>query len=140
MSVAYLADGCSLPREVIWIPARRDLDPRDYHTDSLARFVKPGVIVLSKANEVKPTEWTAVHEKTLETLSFATESKVRWFGIIEIEESGEEFFELPPTVIGGSKGVGDYRVVRNYVNFLLVNYGVIMPQFGDPDRDFTAIQ
>ncbi|KAL6878534.1 putative agmatine deiminase [Trichoderma novae-zelandiae] len=118
--------------KVIWIPGRPGLDSTDCHIDALARFVRPGVILLSKANEVKPTDWTVVYEEALEILSSATDAKGRPFEILEVEEPDEDVFE------GG--GFQDGRAVRSYVNYLLVNGGVILPQFGDPAHDAAAIR
>ncbi|OAA46820.1 Peptidyl-arginine deiminase, Porphyromonas-type [Metarhizium rileyi] len=126
--------------KVIWIPGRPGLDSTDCHIDALARFVRPGVIALSKANEVKPTDWTVVYEEALDILSSATDAKGRPFEIMEIEEPDEEVFEPPPKGIKGIKGIEEERPVRSYVNYLLVNGGIILPQFGDPAHDAAAIR
>ncbi|PTB69976.1 porphyromonas-type peptidyl-arginine deiminase [Trichoderma citrinoviride] len=118
--------------KVIWIPGRPGLDATDCHIDALARFVRPGVILLSKTNEVKPTDWTVVYEEALDILSSSTDAKGRPLEVIEVEEPDEEVFE------GG--GFNDRRAVRSYVNYLLVNGGVILPQFGDPAHDAAAIR
>ncbi|KAL7930724.1 putative agmatine deiminase [Trichoderma chlorosporum] len=118
--------------KIIWIPGRPGLDTTDCHIDALARFVRPGVILLSKANEVTLTDWTVVYEEALEILSASTDAKGRPFEIIEVEEPDEDIFE------GGT--VGDRRPVRSYANYLLVNNGVIMPQFGDPAHDLAALR
>ena len=125
--------------KVIWIPGRADLDSTDCHIDALARFVRPGVIMLSKANEVKPTDWTVVYEEARDILSSATDAKGRPFEIIEVEEPDEELFEPVPTDLKGVKGITEQRPVRSYVNYLLVQGGVILPQFGDPAHDAAAI-
>ncbi|KAL7813731.1 putative agmatine deiminase [Trichoderma gracile] len=116
----------------IWIPGRPGLDSTDCHIDALARFVRPGVVLVSKANETKPTDWTVVYEESLEILSSATDAKGRPFEILEVEEPNEELFE--------EGGFNDDRAVRSYVNYLLVNGGVILPQFGDPAHDATTIR
>ncbi|KAL6794079.1 hypothetical protein J3E68DRAFT_450740 [Trichoderma sp. SZMC 28012] len=118
--------------KILWIPGREGLDSTDCHIDALVRFVRPGVLLISKANEVKPTEWTTVYEEALEILSSATDAKGRPFEIIEVEEPDEDLFE-------GGGFEGD-RAVRSYVNYLLVNGGIILPQFGDPSHDAAAIR
>lgn len=120
--------------KVIWIPGKEGLDTRDRHIDSLARFARPGVVVLSKANEAKPTDWTVGYEESLEILSSATDAKGRPFEIIEVEEPDEELFE------SSSESASGGRPVRSYVNFLLVNGGIVLPQFGDPAHDAAAIR
>ncbi|KAL7904570.1 hypothetical protein GGI35DRAFT_194992 [Trichoderma velutinum] len=118
--------------KIIWIPGRQGIDSTDCHIDALVRFVRPGVLLISKANEVKPTEWTTVYEEALEILSSATDAKGRPFEILEVEEPDEDLFE--------DGGFGDDRAVRSYVNYLLVNGGIILPQFGDPAHDAAAIR
>ncbi|KAH0597905.1 hypothetical protein MHUMG1_04277 [Metarhizium humberi] len=61
-------------------------------------------------------------------------TKGRPFEILEVEEPDEECFEPPP------KGVDGDRPVRSYVNYLLVNGGVILPQLGDEAHDTAAIR
>ncbi|GAO18657.1 uncharacterized protein UV8b_03404 [Ustilaginoidea virens] len=117
--------------KIIWIPGRRGIDVSDCHIDALARFARPGVVLLSKANEVKPTDWTVVYEEALEILSSATDAKGRPFELIEVEEPDEDLFET---------NSDDVFPVRSYVNYLLVNEGVILPQFGDPAHDAAAIR
>ncbi|KAM0462136.1 hypothetical protein ACHAO4_001331 [Trichoderma viride] len=126
--------------KVIWIPGRPGLDSTDCHIDALARFARPGVILVSKANEVKPTDWTVVYEETLEILSSATDAKGRPFEIIEVEEPDEECFEPPPKDVKGVKDIEEDRAVRSYVNYFLPIGGVILPQFGDPAHDAAAIR
>ncbi|KAL7919398.1 hypothetical protein ACQKWADRAFT_301319 [Trichoderma austrokoningii] len=126
--------------KIIWIPGRAGLDSTDCHIDALARFIRPGVILLSKANEMKPTDWTVVYEEALEILSSATDARGRPFEIIEVEEPDEECFEPPPKGVKGVKGITEERAVRSYVNFFLVQGGVILPQFGDPAHDAAAIR
>ncbi len=118
--------------KVIWIPGRKGIDATDCHVDALARFARPGVVLLSKANEVNATDRTVVYEEALEILSSSTDAKGRPFEIIEIEEPDPELF--PPG------GFGDSPPIRSYVNYVLVNGGIILPQFGDPAHDAAAIR
>ncbi|KAL6892138.1 putative agmatine deiminase [Trichoderma evansii] len=127
-------------RKVIWIPGRPELDSTDCHIDALARFVRPGTILLSKANEGNPTDWTTVYEEALEILSSATDANGRPFEIIEVEEPDEGLFKPPPKGNMGVEGIDDDRAVRSYTNYLLVNGGIILPQFGDPAHDVAAIR
>lgn len=126
--------------KIIWIPGRPGIDSTDCHIDALARFIRPGVIMLSKANEVKPTEWTTVYEEALEILSSSVDAKGRPFEIVEVEEPDEECFEPPPKGVKGVKGIEEDRAVRSYVNYFLTQGGVIVPQFGDPAHDAAAIR
>ncbi|SPO06345.1 related to peptidylarginine deiminase and related enzymes [Cephalotrichum gorgonifer] len=117
--------------KIIWIPGRKDTDSTDRHISALARFARPGVVVLSKANEEKESDWTVTYQEALEILSSVTDAKGRPFEIIEVEEPDPTFFD--------SSKDGD-RPVRSYVNYTLVNGGIIVPQFGDPAHDAAAIR
>ncbi|PHH75602.1 hypothetical protein CDD82_4374 [Ophiocordyceps australis] len=118
--------------KIIWIPGRPGIDVTDCHIDALARFLRPGVVVLSKANQVKPTDWTMVYEEALEILSSTIDAKGRPLEILEIEEPDQELFE--------PGGFGNNPPVRSYVNFLMVPGGIILPQFGDPAHDSAALR
>ncbi|ATY60684.1 peptidylarginine deiminase-like enzyme [Cordyceps militaris] len=117
---------------VIWIPGKSGADAKDCHIDALARFARPGVVLLSKANEVTPGDRTTVYEEALEILQTETDTKGRPMEILEIEEPDPELFS--------AGGFGDDPAVRSYVNYVLVNGGVILPQFGDPAHDAAAIR
>ncbi|KAM0739638.1 hypothetical protein ACQRIT_004822 [Beauveria bassiana] len=118
--------------KVIWIPGRVGVDATDGHIDALARFARPGVVLLSKANEVTPTDRTIIYEEALEILQSGTDAKGRPIEIIEIEEPDSELFS--------PDDFDNHPPVRSYVNYVLVNGGIILPQFGDPAHDAAAIR
>jgi agmatine deiminase len=117
--------------KIIWIPGRNNADSTDCHIDALVRFVRPGVLLLSRANEIDETDWTVVYKEALEILSCATDAKGRPFEIIEVEEPNPELFP--------AGGFENDPPVRSYVNYLLVNGGIVLSQFGDPAHDAAAI-
>ncbi|KAL6904478.1 putative agmatine deiminase [Trichoderma evansii] len=117
--------------KIIWIPGRKGMDSTDFHIDGLVRFTRPGHLIISKPNGTKTIEWTAVYKEALEILSVATDAKGRPFEIIEIEEPDPEIF--PP-----EGGFQNKRALYSYVSYVLVNGGVILPQFGDPKQDEIA--
>ncbi|EJP61556.1 agmatine deiminase [Beauveria bassiana ARSEF 2860] len=118
--------------KVIWIPGRVGVDATDGHIDALARFARPGVVLLSKANEFTPTDRTTIYEEALEILQSVTDAKGRPIEIIEIEEPDSELFS--------PDDFDNHPSVRSYVNYVLVNGGIILPQFGDPAHDAAAIR
>ncbi|KAM0279356.1 hypothetical protein ACHAQH_004621 [Verticillium albo-atrum] len=117
--------------KVSWIPGRKNIDATDCHIDALARFARPGLVLVSKPNEVEETEWTTLHKEALKVLRSATDAKGRPFDVVEVMEPGPETFSAP--------NPKENRPVRSYLNFILVNRGVIMPQFGDQYLDAAAI-
>lgn len=119
--------------KIIWIPGRKGIDSTDCHIDALVRFIKPGLLIISKPNEIEASEWTSVYKEALEILSVATDAKGRRFEIIEVEEPDPEAF--PP-----EGGFENNRAVYSYVSYVLVNGGVVLPQFGDPKHDAAAVR
>ena len=43
-------------RKIIWAPGIKGADITDYHIDALARFVKPGQVLIQMGNEVDPAD------------------------------------------------------------------------------------
>ena len=92
--------------EVIWLSAGLDNDDTDGHIDMVARFVGPGkVLAVEPSNE-------------------GLRENVR-----RMEAAGLEVAYLP-TVGEFSTGVDG-----SYANFLIVNDGVIVPQYGLPQDE-----
>ncbi|SPO01755.1 related to peptidylarginine deiminase and related enzymes [Cephalotrichum gorgonifer] len=123
--------------KIIWIPGRKGLDTTDCHIDALARFIRPGVVLLSRANESEETDWTLVYKEAREILGRVTDAKGRRLEIVEVEEP-KRWASQPP-----SKGIDDINgdsPVWSYVNYSLVNGGIIMPQFGHPEHDTEALK
>ncbi|KAH8122304.1 agmatine deiminase [Trichoderma asperellum] len=118
--------------KIIWIPGRKCIDSTDCDIDALVRFIRPGVLIISKPNETKESEWTTFYKEALKILSITTDAKGRLFEIIEVEEPDPETF--PP-----GDGFADYRAMYSYVSYVLVNGGVILPQFGEPKHDAAAV-
>lgn len=100
--------------------------------DIWLRDFAPGFAIMSKPNETKESEWTTVYKGALGILSVTTDAKGRLFEIIEVEEADPETF--PP-----GDGFEDYRAMYSYVSYVLVNGGVILPQFGEPKHDAAAV-
>ncbi|KAJ5856584.1 uncharacterized protein N7529_010528 [Penicillium soppii] len=115
--------------KIIWFPGKKDLDVTDVHADAEVNFIRPGVIVLSRPHSSAPQEWITVYKQIREILEQSVDAKGRHFEIHTVNEPnprclGELFYEEPAT---------------NYVNFYFVNGGLILPQFGDSQRDQEAL-
>ncbi|KAK5990305.1 Agmatine deiminase [Cladobotryum mycophilum] len=121
-------------QKFIWIPGGKPVNSTDCQIDALVRFVRPGVVLLSRANERTPTDWTATYREARRALLGATDAKGRQLEVHEVEEPSEDV--LPPTTPDHGKS----RAVRSYVNYLLFDGGIIVPQFGDPLRDAEAVR
>lgn len=115
----------------IWFKGVKGKDITDDHVDGLARFVSPGVVLLSRPAAGTTEEWMATYNDAKRVLQTSTDAQGRHFEIHEVEEAAEIDFpeqdsddEDPPAL--------------NYVNYLVVNGGVIIPRFGDTRTDDAA--
>lgn len=116
-------------RQVIWFPGRRNVDITDVHMDAEARFVRPGVIVYSKPHATAPELWTELSTEIRRILDGQTDAKGRRFEIHTLEEPDPR----------GLVGSAEDELAASYVNFYFVNGGLVVPRFGDDDRDQRAL-
>lgn len=114
---------------VIWVKGVKGHDITDYHIDSLARFAEPGVAIMSTPDLEAPQDvWTKAYDQAHDVLSNAVDARGKRLEIVD----------LPEPVDIGRRGDG---FLASYVNYYVVNGGVVMPRFGDKraDRDAAAI-
>ncbi|UNI24286.1 hypothetical protein JDV02_010043 [Purpureocillium takamizusanense] len=128
---------------LIWVPGVKDVEVTDCHIDAFIRFVRPGVVLLSRpsAEETRnaASVWVRAYKEAVDIISREKDAKGRSLEVIEISEpdiseavADEEYLraieasELPPPAF-------------NYANYLMVNGGLIFPQFGDKNSDATAL-
>ncbi|KAJ6786201.1 hypothetical protein PWT90_04707 [Aphanocladium album] len=114
-------------QKVIWLKGLKGYDITDAHVDATARFVSPGRVILNRpaksANKVFIDAW----EEDKRVLAEEKDAKGRSFEVIELEEAD-------PTKFDGD----EYEKCLSYLNYLLVNGGLIMPEFGDKTADERA--
>jgi agmatine deiminase len=115
--------------KVIWFPGRRNVDITDVHMDAEARFVRPGVIAYSKPHAISIDLWKDLSAEILEILGRETDAKGRRLQIHTIEEPDPRGLVNP-----------DHEFSASYVNFYFVNGGIIIPKFGDDERDQKALE
>ncbi len=113
-------------QKMIWAPGRRGADITDYHIDSLARFVEPGVVLIQLPERPDPNDpWSAAALETHEILKFATDANGRKLEIITLNE---------PVRIRAD----DPEFVASYANYYVCNGAVIGAEFGDDKADTAA--
>lgn len=115
--------------KVLWFPGRKNIDITDDHMDAEARFVRPGVVVHSKPHDMGPALWKELSEEIQEILGRSTDAKGRKLEVHILEEPD-------PSKMVSSE---DEEPAISYVNFHFVNGGVVIPQFGDEERDQKAL-
>jgi agmatine/peptidylarginine deiminase len=116
--------------KIIWFPGNKGLDVTDVHVDAEVNFIRPGVVVLSRPHPSAPQAWWKVHDEIRAILEQSTDAKGRRFEVHIVDE--------PDPKCLGTLSHDD--VATNYVNFYFVNGGLILPQFGDAQRDREAVE
>ncbi|KAM3417691.1 hypothetical protein BST61_g5926 [Cercospora zeina] len=117
--------------KTIWIPGRRGYDITDDHIDALARFAAPGVVLLGKPFCEDDAYEMESHLALKEALSDETDATGRRFTIIDVPEPDVE-------ALLGEDYDPESGPVASYVNFHIVNGAVIVPAFGQEQRDAEA--
>ncbi|KAJ5664857.1 uncharacterized protein N7477_007305 [Penicillium maclennaniae] len=116
--------------KVIWFPGRRNLDITDAHMDAEARFVRPGVVVITRPHEGEIDVWNEMSAEIHEILVRETDAKGRRIEIHSIDEPDPRDLVQNP----------DDELITSYVNFIFVNGGLIIPKYGDALKDQQALQ
>lgn len=113
-------------RKVIWAPGIIGADITDYHIDALARFVKPGQVVIQMGEEIDPEDpWSVSAFETHDILAQATDATGRKLDLVILPEPWDIRVDSP-----------DF--VSSYVNYYVCNGAVIAAEFGDKQADEDA--
>jgi agmatine deiminase len=112
--------------KMIWAPGIKGADITDYHVDALARFVKPGQVLIQLGKTPDRSDpWSVASFKTYEILKSARDAQGRTLDIVVIPE--------PVRIRSKSK-----TFVSSYVNYYVCNGAVIGAEFGDDTTDADA--
>jgi agmatine deiminase len=109
-------------KEIIWLPGIAGKDITDGHTDFYARFLPNGQVLANLEEDKSSFDYnvTRSHLKILQ-------SKYGQDNVLTV---------APPADIPGAFAGHDFAA--GYINYYLVNGGVIMPKFGDKEADEIA--
>lgn len=111
---------------VIWAPGVSGGDITDYHIDALARFIRPGVVVIQLPDAVSADDpWSAAAYETYEILQEARDAEGRALEIVTLPE--------PVDIRSLAR---DF--VASYVNYYVCNGAIIAAEFGDERADAEA--
>jgi agmatine deiminase len=112
--------------KMIWAPGVAGADITDYHIDALARFIKPGQVLIQLPDRPDPSDpWSVAAHETYAILKQARDAQGRKLEIVVIAD---------PVDIRSRQR--DF--VSCYVNYYVCNGAVIGAEFGDFAADAKA--
>lgn len=117
--------------KVVWLGAGVFEDETDGHVDNLACFARPGLVLLSWAEDESDPQ-AAISRNALERLRSATDARGRPFEVVRLLSPGPLLTEAEEAAgVLAAPGTqprraGD-RLAASYVNFYLGNSRLVMP-------------
>ena len=128
--------------KVVWLPRGVHLDETDGHIDNMARFVAPGVVLLTWTDDADDPQRERSTE-ALEVLERETDAAGRPLRVVRVHQPGpltitaEEAAGVD-AVPGSQPRVAGERLAGSYVNSYIGNGIVVLPVFDDP-HDAAAV-
>ncbi|KAF4459945.1 agmatine deiminase [Fusarium albosuccineum] len=120
--------------KTIWLRGVKGYDITDYHIDAFARFVAPGKVLIGRPPNSSEKFIIQAYKQARQVLDTETDASGRRLEVIEIAEPH-------PTQLLRGESVEDPDVTfASYVNYLLVNDGLIVPRFGIGKMDDDALE
>jgi agmatine deiminase len=123
--------------KVLWLARGIDPEETNGHVDDVACFVRPGMVLAAVTDDKDDWRYELLQDN-LSTLKAATDAKGRHLQIETLPMP--EIMVLTEEEVAGidsaegsiPRRAGD-KTAASYLNFLIVNGGVIMPVFDDPN-------
>ena len=136
-----LGDYLSIDK-VIWIKDGIDPEETNGHIDDVACFVKPGEVACIWTDDPE-NPFYKQSQDAYKTLTEATDAKGRKLKVHKLCLTKKPILLQGAEAIDSVEGTlpredGDI-CIASYMNFLIVNGGVIVPQYGD-ENDSLAIE
>lgn len=128
--------------KVLWIPNGIDQGETNGHVDDIACFIRPGEVACIYTEDKKHPFYT-VSQEVYHTLSGMTDARGRTLNVHKIcctkyPVTIPEHFCIDQVEGSKPRHTGDL-CIASYLNFLIVNGGVIVPQYDD-ENDGMALQ
>ena len=112
--------------KILWLKGVKGKDITDGHTDFYARFVRPGVVVVSLDTDKDSYDYQVTRDN-IARLKKATDARGKRLELIVLET---------PWKISTKFGTNDFAA--GYVGYYVCNGAVIMQKFGDRKADRAA--
>lgn len=131
-------------QKVIWLPDGLHNDETDGHVDNFCCYVRPGEVLLAYTDDINNPNYGRV-KKAVEALNTAIDAKGRKLIVHHMPlpsaiHATQEECDGVDLCEGSQARSPDVRLAGSYVNFLIVNGGIIAPKFEDPmDAEAEAI-
>ena len=130
----YLGVDC-----IIWLPEGLYSDETDGHVDNFCCFVRPGEVLLAWTDDPADPNYPRC-QAALAVLEQATDAQGRQLTVHRIPLPGPIHATASECagvdqVPGSQPRTPAIRLAGSYVNFLIVNGGIIAPSFDDPQDE-----
>jgi agmatine deiminase len=112
--------------KIIWLKGIKGKDITDGHTDFYARFIKPGVVAVSRDTDKHSYDYKITRDN-IDTLQAATDAQGNNLKLVILDT---------PWDINTKYGTRDFAA--GYVGYYVCNGAVIMQKFGDKKADSAA--
>ena len=130
--------------KVVWLKNGLYLDHTNGHVDNMCCFAGPAKVLLAWTDNKKDPQYQ-LSQQNLEILEKETDAKGRPFEVIRMP--------LPAPVVITEEEAADFdndadkqthiagtRLPASYINFYIANGALIVPRFGDPEKDVQAVE
>ncbi len=123
--------------KVVWLRRGIDPDETNGHVDDVACFVRPGVVLAGVTEDRDDWRYDLLQDN-LRRLRAATDAKGRAFEVITVPMpeimvvTDDEAWGVDAAEGSIPRRAGD-KTAASYLNFLIVNGGVVLPDFDDPN-------
>ncbi|TGY63081.1 agmatine deiminase [Muricaecibacterium torontonense] len=122
--------------KVIWVKEGIDPEETNGHIDAAATFIAPGVVAVIWTDDPDYPFYSQCHD-AYETLSAATDAKGRKLKVYKLPMPvnplymTQEACDSIDVDESAEPRVPDEPLIASYMNYLVTNHGVIVPQYGD---------
>ena len=129
--------------KVIWVKEGIDPEETNGHIDDVATFIAPGVVAVIWTDDPDYPFYRQCHE-AYDTLAAATDAQGRQLKVYKLPMPVEPLYmdqascDTIDVDENAEPRVADEPLIASYMNYLVTNGGVIVPQYGD-ENDQLAV-